>query len=435
MGKGNKATNPIEFFNGLHVKRFIRFLVHPGVALLCLCGMNACTKVAIPVNPAQTYVDSVRLPSVTRTTDTTIRIARNHGVTDDVVDFVADTETAVAETSEPLEAPTESPHTTNHGGWVTGGGASAFTRSHPSIDHYIEYYSERAPRIIPASLERAAAYLPMIREAFSQAGVPPEIAYLPIVESHFKNSAYSHAGAAGMWQFIRGTGKRYGLRIDRCVDERRDPERATLAAARYLSELHIRFNDWHLALAAYNAGEGRIEKVMRDHKVYDYWTMVERRLLPRETLRYVPRFLAVVTILENAEAFGVTFPDASVSSNISSVRVERPISLKTVARLAGVERTAVESLNPALGCKRVPRGGYLVQLPIDAMDSFETAYASLSADSFIPGDGVHRVRRGENPATIARRYGVTVSALMKENNIRNPRRLRPNTTLRIPDPI
>ncbi len=315
----------------------------------------------------------------------------------------------------------------------TARAASSFTRSHPAIDHYIEYYSDRAPAIITSSLERASLYFPMIREIFAGTGIPTEVAYLPIVESHFKNDADSRAGAAGMWQFIPGTGKHYGLRIDRCVDERRDPASATRAAARYLRALHDRFDDWHLALAAYNAGEGRIEKIMEEHQVDDYWTMVDRRLLPRETRRYVPRFLAIVTIMDNADVFGFALPDPPLA--ITTTRVDRPISLETVARLAGVERSTVEDLNPALGCKRVPRGGFDVHLPVHTMDDFESAYASLGNAPYLDGDGTHRVRRGESPISIARRYGVSVRALMEENDISNPRRLRANTTLRIPDPI
>lgn len=314
------------------------------------------------------------------------------------------------------------------------GQPSPFDHSHPAVDHFLDYYSDQSPEIVARSLTRALPHLPMIRQTLDEAGVPAEIAYLPIVESHFKVSARSQAGATGIWQFMRATGQRYGLRIDGCVDERRDPIRSTEAAARYLAELRDRFEDWHLALAAYNAGEGKIGRIMRDHGVDDYWTMVERQLLPRETAQFVPRFLAAAAVAKHADA-GSSAQGYSRSrvNDTAMVRVRDPISLKTVADLAGVDRQVVRVLNPALACDRVPRGGYRVHLPSEAVGAFRTAYASLDARALAAADGTtHRVRRGESPGSIARRYGVSVRTLMRANGIRNPRQLKVNTTLRIP---
>jgi membrane-bound lytic murein transglycosylase D len=313
------------------------------------------------------------------------------------------------------------------------GESSPFDHAHPAVDHFIDYYSDQSPEIVARSLTRAMPHLPKIREMLSQAGVPADIAYLPIVESHFKASARSHAGATGIWQFMRATGQRYGLRIDGCVDERRDPIRSTLAAARYLAELHERFEDWHLALAAYNVGEGRIYRIMRDHGVNDYWTMVDRQLLPRETAQYVPRFLAAAAVAKTVDTWGFSATDVPTPEvDTGIVRVRDPLSLRTVATLAGVDRETVQALNPALACNRVPSGGYAVHLPVDAIGAFETAYANLDARTIEVERGVHRVRRGESPGSIARRYGVSVGQLMRANGIRNPRLLRVNSRLRIP---
>ncbi len=310
---------------------------------------------------------------------------------------------------------------------------SPFDHAHPAVDEFMDYYSDRSPEIIARSLTRGLPHLPMIRALLSEAGVPLEIAYLPIVESHFKASARSHAGAAGIWQFMPATAQRFGLRIDGCVDERRDPIRSTVAAVRYLAELHDRFEDWHLALAAYNAGEGRIDRIMRNHGVDDYWTMVDRQLLPRETAQYVPRFLAAAAVAKTADAREFVVHDGEMPGiDTSVVRVRDPISLKTVADLAGVDRQTVEALNPALGCNRVPNGGYAVHLPSDSVRAFRTAYANLDAKTIAADRAMHRVRRGESPGSIARRYGVSVRQLMQANGISNPRRLRVNTSLRIP---
>lgn len=317
---------------------------------------------------------------------------------------------------------------------------SPFDHAHPAVDHYIDYFCDRSPRTIEVSLGRAMPHLPYIRQTLSKAGVPPEIAYLPIVESRFEDNARSRAGATGIWQFMRATAAHYGLRIDGCIDERRDPIRSTEAAARYLAALHDQFEDWHLALAAFNVGEGRIQRIMRDTGIDDYWTMVERQLLPRETAQYVPKFLAAATIAENPDTFGLLIDSSSALGggapvDFATVRIADPISLKTVAALAGVDRATVQALNPALACNRIPRGGYGVRLPREAVGTFREAYArrdTLAAVEARSGAGVHRVRRGENPASIARRYGVSVRGLMRANGLNDPRKLRVGDTLRIP---
>ncbi len=312
--------------------------------------------------------------------------------------------------------------------------SSPLDLGHPAVDPFVDYYADQSPEIIARSLLRAYPLLPRMRELLSQAGVPEELVYLPIVESHFKADARSGAGATGIWQLMGPTARHYGLRIDRCVDERRDPLRATEAAARYLSTLHARFEDWHLALAAYNIGEGRIYRIMRDNDIDDYWTMVDRALLPRETAQFVPKFMAAATVADDPQTFGITPEEVSgLNQDFVEVRVSDPLSLRTVASLAGIERARLEALNPALACGRIPVGGYDVRLPRRALRPFKQAYAELDRRTL--GDsGTHRVARGESPATIARKYGISVRALMRENGIHNPRRLRVNTTLRIPNP-
>ncbi len=312
--------------------------------------------------------------------------------------------------------------------------ASPFDHGHPAVEPFLDYYAEDSPQIIVRSLARARPHLPTIRATLSGAGVPAELAYLPIVESHFDTNARSRAGATGIWQLMRATAKHFGLRIDRCVDERRDPLRSTEAAARYLAALHDRFEDWHLALAAYNIGEGRIYRIMQANDVDDYWTMVDRALLPRETAQFVPKFMAAATVAEQPVTFGIDHePNTEAAYDAVSVQIEDPLSLSKVAALAGVDRTTLAALNPALACGRVPVGGYPVRLPRRAGQPFKRAYAKLDR-STISYEGTHHVRQGESPASIARLYGVSVRALMRENGIRNPRRLRINTRLRIPSP-
>ncbi len=310
-----------------------------------------------------------------------------------------------------------------------------FDLAHPTVDAFIDYYSDESPEIIARSLARAHPHLPRMKEALSDAGVPEEVVYLPIVESHFKATARSNAGAAGIWQLMPTIAKHFGLRIEPCVDERHDPIRSTEAAAQYLSSLHRRFDDWHLALAAYNFGEGRIYRIMQDNEIDDYWTMVDRSLLPRETAQFVPKFLAAATVAKQPQVFGIEGgATAEDESDTVKISVTGPLSLARIADMAGVERDRIEALNPALPCGKVPASGYPVLLPSDAARPFQLAYAKLDLDED-GNHGIHRVRRGESPASIARRYGVSVRALMRENGIHNPRRLRIDTKLRIPERI
>lgn len=308
-----------------------------------------------------------------------------------------------------------------------------FDLGNEAVDPYLSRYLEGGGRrSLENALNRSQAFVPRFQRTLEAEGLPPELAYLPIVESHFKNTSLSHAGAAGLWQFMPRTAKRYGLRVDRCIDERRDPQLATQAAARYLGDLYDRFEDWHLALAAYNAGEGTVSRALRENGVDDYWAMAARGLLPRETCHFVPKFLAAVTVAQNAPDLGFDLSPDAAAARPSTFTVEQPISLATVAKLAGTDLERIRELNPALRCGRIPSGGYSVRIPANKLDRFRLAYANLDTRTQVARADTHRVRRGDSPASIARRYGVSVNALMRANGIRNPRHLRVNTRLTIP---
>src|SRR5262249_10011013 len=154
------------------------------------------------------------------------------------------------------------------------------------------------------ALSRSGRYVPRMSSILAKEGLPPELAYLPLIESGFRTRAISRAGAVGPWQFIRGTGRRYGLRIDRYVDERRGPVKSTQAAAKYLKDLHEMFGNWHLSLAAYNTGEQNIARILGQGRVQNYWQMSERGYLYEETADFVPEFLAALHIAETPEAYG-----------------------------------------------------------------------------------------------------------------------------------
>lgn len=310
---------------------------------------------------------------------------------------------------------------------------------HPRVQDLVEAYQGRMRPTLERALERGSKYLPGMQSTLREEGVPPEFAYgVPIVESGYSLHATSHAGAVGPWQFIRGTGKRYGLRIDGYVDERRDPEKATRAAARYLRDLYDRFGDWHLALAAYNTGEGNIERIKYKRGCENFWEMRERGLLPSETSEYVPKVLAAMQVAREAQSYGIDVP-ASAEPRFDVIEVTRPISLKAVAQLTGSDIATIKELNPALRRGIVPPDGYTVRLPEGTRDQFAIALASYREPA-PPRVTVaarhrgrtHRVRRGETLSRIARRYGVSVRALQRANGIKRARALRSGQRLHIP---
>lgn len=320
----------------------------------------------------------------------------------------------------------------------TASSAREFDFSNPRVDDFVTKYQTDLRGFFTHALSRSARYVPRMSSILEKEGVPQELAYLPLIESGFRPQAVSRAGAAGPWQFIRGTGRRYGLRIDRYVDERRDPVKSTWAAARYLKDLYAMFGDWHLSLAAYNSGEGTISRILGEAPVENFWQMSDGGYLRAETENFVPRFLAAVQIADEPEAYGFDAPSAE-PLRYDLVTVERQLSLAQVAALSGASTRTIKELNPALLRGVLPPRGYAVRLPKGCREAFEAAYARMGragggrlASRSGSGLRTHRVRRGDTLGSIAQRYGVSVKALQRLNRIRNPRRLQIGRTLRVP---
>lgn len=310
---------------------------------------------------------------------------------------------------------------------------------HPRVQTLVAGYQTTMRPTLERALQRGNKYLPSMKSTLREEGVPPEFAYgVPIVESGYSLHATSHAGAVGPWQFIRGTGKRYGLRIDGYVDERRDPEKATRAAARYLRDLYDRFGDWHLALAAYNTGEGNIERIKRKG-CEDFWEMRDRGFLPSETSEYVPKVLAAMEVASSAKRYGIDVAK-SAPQKFDLIQVTRPISLKAVAQLTSSDLDTIKELNPALKRGVVPPDGYEVRLPEGTRDQFTVALASYrepapvlyAVERRAGSGGSYKVRRGDTLSRIAKRHGVSVQALQRANRLRNGRSLQAGQRLQIP---
>jgi len=283
-------------------------------------------------------------------------------------------------------------------------------------------------RRVSKGLERSGPYLPMIRAKFEAAGLPTEISYLPLIESAFSVKAYSRARAHGMWQFMSATGRYYGLEIGSLVDERRDPVRSTEAAVAYLTDLFNQFDDWYLALAAYNSGAGNVRRAIRRSGSRDFWTL--KRYLPRETRNYVPAFIASVIVAKNPKKWGFPVPDEQ-PWNFDRVDVPDALDLQFLADHSSVSIDDLRRLNPAIRRDLTPaKMVTALWLPEGAAPAVEEVLAETPRTDWAPRM-IHTVQRGENLSIIAARYGSSVSAIKQANGLRR-NMIHPGQSLVVP---
>lgn len=306
------------------------------------------------------------------------------------------------------------------------------------VDDYVQYFTKSGRKHFSRWLSRSPRYLPMMKQTFAEHQLPPDLVYLSMIESGLNPFATSHASAVGLWQFISGTGRRYQLRIDRYVDERRDPEKATRAAARYLKDLYEMFGSWDLALASYNAGEGKIGRGVRRYSTENFWEIRKTSYLRSETKNYVPQYLAALIIAKNPAKYGFVDIVYERPVHYEFVPVGGGVSLNSVASVAGVSREDMRLLNPELLRAITPPGrDYILKVPRGSGERVQSQLASIRNNSQAEthqsaSGGDHRVRRGETLSTIARRYGTTARAVASANNMRTSDVLRVGTTLDIP---
>ncbi|MGL1934911.1 MAG: LysM peptidoglycan-binding domain-containing protein [Fibrobacterales bacterium] len=279
----------------------------------------------------------------------------------------------------------------------------------------LKYLSTVVPTFMEGSLGRMAQFETMIKTKLEAAEMPTDIIYQSLIESGFKVKAYSSASASGIWQFIRATGRRYDLKSDYWFDGRRNPERATDGAIRYLTRLHNEFGDWYLAFAAYNCGETRVRRLIRKHGTRDYWELP----LPRETMRYVPRIIAAAIIGHYPEQFGITNIVPVVRPETETVKVKHCISLDVAAKMIHVSDSIMRKINPEVRrwCTPPNVRTYNLRVPKGTSAAFMDAYAKMDKSKLVKWVR-HRVAWGESLGIIARKYGVTVRALKSSNNIR-----------------
>jgi membrane-bound lytic murein transglycosylase D len=301
------------------------------------------------------------------------------------------------------------------------------------VEQNIDFFQGRGREHMERWLYNAGKYFPLLKKIMRDEGLPEEIVYLAMVESGLNPVARSWRRAVGMWQFIRGTGRLYRLSWSYWYDERRDFEKATRAAARHLKDLHEEFGDWHLALAAYNSGAGRIYRGIRRSGSTDYFEM--RRKLPRETRNYVPSYIAAAIIGMNPEKYGFGSVKPGKPLEFDWVTVDDCVDLSILADCAGTDLDTMRELNPELVQWCTPPGmkGYRLRIPMGSTARFKEKYASVP-DEQKRDWIVHTIRKGETLGSIASRYGIPISIIQETNHFASSKRLSVGKTLVVPVP-
>ncbi len=468
-------------------KRFMAGL--SGVVLLGCAHTSTKVSPSVEADPTVT-VDESTSASWRTVTEVDVygddaSVATIDQVEHEQITFVEDIETLVEDTPDVEEIPPTLAREILPGVPLVYNGA---------VQMFMDYFKGRGRDRFEMWLGRSGAYIPLMQDILIEEGLPPDLVYLALIESGFSPHAYSHASAVGFWQFIKPTGKRYGLRIDEWIDERRDPVKATRAAARYLKDLYRMFGDWHLAAAGYNAGEGRIRRAIRTYNSQDYWKLIEYRHLARETKQYVPKLIAAILLARNPEEHGFV-PQYKDPLIRAAVTVPPGTDLMMAAYAADISYSEIRRLNPELLRWATPPdiASYELKLPLDRIEGFAERLAAAPATAATPfkvvklakgqnpealawqlkvsysdvkllnpglkgwagerillpigedgtrfsetrrsktiaSRGVVKVRRGDSLWSIAKRYGVTTRALAKYNKL-NSNVIRPGQRLRIP---
>lgn len=298
---------------------------------------------------------------------------------------------------------------------------------------YVELFQGRLREFLTEGLSRGVQYLPMIQATFRAEGLPLDLAYIPLIESAFKTSALSRTKARGVWQFMPATGRENGLRGDWYLDERSDPIKSTQAAAKYLKTLHGMFEDWHLAMASYNGGPGRVKRALTRSRKNDFWQLTSTtKFLPRETRDYVPMILAAVIIAKNPAQYGFDIRPMAAPTT-ETVVVPHALDLRRVAEWAGVPMDDIQALNPEFRRWMTPvkKGDYTIRVPAGTSVRVREGLAA-AAPGQLNAMQLHTVKRGETLATIARKLQVSRADLAEANYLKATARVAVGSKLFIP---
>ncbi len=302
------------------------------------------------------------------------------------------------------------------------------------VQKEINLFQNAEKKLFETGYRRSGRYRKMILEELKKEGLPEELSWVPMIESWFNTRAYSRAAALGLWQFIASTGNRFGLKRNLHIDERMDPIKSTRAAIQYLTELHSHFGDWTTALAAYNCGEYRVKRLIRSQRLNyldNFWDLFI--MLPRETRRFVPRFIATLLIINNPEKYGFDLPIPDPPLEYETVSVSKPVRLSALTNVLGLGIEDLSSLNPELRHKSTPDNEYMLKVPMGLSEQIVASVDALpryipEAASYI----LHYVRRGETLSEIAERYRTSVRAIARLTGLRSVNFIRPGQRLKIP---
>jgi membrane-bound lytic murein transglycosylase D len=302
-----------------------------------------------------------------------------------------------------------------------------------AVNKNILLFTDRIREKFSLWLSRSGKYLDLMKEILQEKGVPEEIVFLSLIESGFNPYAYSPARAVGHWQFIASTAKRYGLTINWWKDERRDPVKSTTAAASYLKDLYEMFGSWNLALAAYNAGEGRILKALNRTKTDDYWSLLSTSHIKKETKEYVPKFIAASLIANRPEDFGFVNLEYHPPLNYDKVTIKSPVDLEVIAECAETTIEVIKELNPELRrwCTPPDVPEYTLRIPEGKKDIFLEKLSQVPEKDLLTIDS-YRVKKGDTLKSISNKTGVPVQVILDLNSMEKIIPLTPGAQIYLP---
>ncbi|MCB0407911.1 MAG: LysM peptidoglycan-binding domain-containing protein [Bdellovibrionales bacterium] len=303
---------------------------------------------------------------------------------------------------------------------------------------WVNYFLGRGRKHMDLYLSRSSRYIPMMKNVLREEGLPEDLVYVALIESGFSPKAHSRSNAVGYWQFIRSTGKNFGLRIDGYIDERRDPVLSTRAAAAYFKALYNLFGSWHLSLAAYNTGENRVKNRVMRYYTRDFWELARRRTLPRETRNYVPKFIAAALIAREPERYGFSGLSFEPPLEYDAVEATNPINLKVLAEKLSIDLDEMKRLNPKFRGEYVPNypgDKMMIRVPKGYMERAVALIPEVKMDrpAYVYQDHFYyRVRSGDTLSHIARRHRTSVGAIRRLNGLGRRSMIRVGQRLKVP---
>ncbi len=304
------------------------------------------------------------------------------------------------------------------------------------VEQWISYFQGRGRKWFTIYMERSGKYVPFMRKILREHDLPEDLVYLAMIESGFSTKAYSRARAVGPWQFMKATGRLYGLDVNFWVDERRDPERSSIAAARHLKDLYDQFQSWKLAAAAYNAGAGKVGKAIRRYRTEDFWELARGRYLRPETRHYVPKMIAAALIAKEPAKYGFHNIEYQEPLKYDKLVVNQAVNLIQLSEVANVSLEELLDLNPELNHPVTPPNveTYELRIPVNSTSQFMTAYESITSGEKIQY-AAHRVGRGDNLGKIANMYRVNIQEVRKLNGMGSGSGVRQGQMILIPVPL